>query len=41
MKWAGDKSGKYTIPRVVKDLPTKFKGHMSEPLPSKMKTGAA
>lgn len=42
VKWAGDQTGKYTIPKVVKDLPTKFKGHISQPLSVKVKrTGAA
>jgi len=39
VKWTG--AGKCTIPRVVKDLPTKFKGHISEPLPTKIKGGQA
>lgn len=38
VKWKSDKFGKSTIPKVVKDLPTKFKGHMSEPLSAKPKS---
>ena len=37
VKWSSGKGGKSTIPKVVKDLPTKFKGHMSEPLSAKSK----
>lgn len=37
VKWSSGKGGKSTIPKVVKDLPTKFKGHMSEPLSIKAK----
>lgn len=35
VKWTG--TGKGTIPTVVKDLPTKFKGQLSKPMPTKLK----
>lgn len=41
VKWVAGPKGKATIPRVVKDIPTKFKGHTSEPMPVKVKGDAA
>lgn len=41
VKWSSGKNGKYTIPKIINDLPTKFKGQMSEPLQVKIKRSAA
>ena len=42
IKWKPDaKGGKYTIPRVTKELPTRFKGQMSAPLSVKVKGDVA
>lgn len=41
VKWVAGKNKRQSIPQIVKVLPTKFKGQMSEPLRAKMKGSTA